>query len=252
MRSAVLGAGWRLACVAMLLATTMAGGASAAPIELAVFTGTGQAWLYNPNPTASAFVYYSLSSASGALNPADGVWTSIADTYDSSWTELSASNTMLAEGTFAGSGVVLPAAGALSLGTIWSPAAGIGDLSGQLVESTAAVSLPIVYTMYDSDFDFDADVDRDDLAIWRANLGTGTLHTEGDADWDGDVDGDDFLQWQRDSVVAANEAAGAGADLETGASALWIGAVPEPGTVWLLCVGAGMALAARRSLAAFE
>ena len=49
----------------------------------------------------------------------------------------------------------------------------------------------------DADFDEDGDVDGDDLTLWQAGYGSGTLHSQGDADGDGDVDGRDFLTWQR-------------------------------------------------------
>ena len=54
-----------------------------------------------------------------------------------------------------------------------------------------------VAPIFAADFDEDGDVDHNDLTIWQAGYGTGTLHTEGDADGDFDVDGRDFLWWQR-------------------------------------------------------
>jgi hypothetical protein len=240
----------------LLVAVALAADAAGDTIELAVHGSTGQVWLYNPNAVPFGIVYYSISSASGALNPSNGVWTSIADTYDApfaptpgdgsvdpndDWTELTATTTTLAEGAFFGPGGVLAVSQAVSLGTIWNPAAGIGDLSAQVVDANAAsqpVAMPVVFVWYDSDFNFDSNVDLADLAIWRANFGTGTLRTQGDANLDGDVDGDDFLQWQRE----AGSVAGAGAVV----SALSIGAVPEPATAWLLCAGAAALLVARR------
>jgi hypothetical protein len=258
-RFAGCGAQRRLACVATLLvAAAVAASASAGTIELAVHGGTGQVWLHNSNAVPFGLVYYSISSAGGALNPSNGVWTSIADTYDVSgdgsvdpdneWTELNPTAAMLAEGNIFGAGGMLAVGQSVSLGVIWNPAAGMGDLTGQVVDAGAGsqpVAMPVVYHSYDGDFDFDFDVDLADLGIWRFNFGTGTLHVQGDADLDGDVDGDDFLQWQRDATYVANAGVGAG----TGASlsALSVSAVPEPATAWLLCAGAGVLLLARRT-----
>jgi hypothetical protein len=134
----------------------------------------------------------------------------------------------------------------VSLGAIWNPAAGTGDLSAQVVEASEApmvVDMPVAFTSYYSDFNFDGDVDLVDLATWRANFGTGTIHSQGDADSDGDVDGRDFLIWQQEAAAATGPggAAGGGATLRSVAS------VPEPAAVLLLCAGAGVLLLARRS-----
>ncbi len=252
-----------LLCAAMMLmAVASAGVASAQTLDLVVHLGTGELWLENANEEPFGLVYYSVSSDAGVLDSADGVWTSIAATYDASgdgsvdptaeWSELSASNTMLAEGVFAGAGGTLAANQQLSLGLIWAPSVGFADLTGEVVSSeigAVPIAMPIIYRNFAADFDFDFDVDADDLAIWRQYLGTGTKHTEGDADLDGDVDGDDFLQWQRDSAVSANAAAGMSLGMTVSARtvSLSMGAVPEPGTVWLLSIGAGMAMAARRA-----
>ena len=71
-----------------------------------------------------------------------------------------------------------------------------------------------------ADFEQDEDVDRDDLARWRANYGTGTMRMQGNADGDLDVDGADFLTWQRQLGNAATMAT-----------------VPEPATGLLLVSG---------------
>jgi hypothetical protein len=77
-------------------------------------------------------------------------------------------------------------------------------------------------------------VDGADLAIWKANFGTGTTQATGDADGDGDVDGRDFLVWQRQ--VGTTPAAAAAS------------AVPEPaGCVIALVSVAALAGLRRRS-----
>ena len=67
-------------------------------VKLFLFPLTGEVRIANDGSTDLTFVFYSLSSPSGALNGTNGVWTSIADTYDASgngfidatheWTEL--------------------------------------------------------------------------------------------------------------------------------------------------------------------
>jgi hypothetical protein len=242
---------------ALLSAMALVSPATADTIELAVLGDGGQVWLHNPTAAPFDFVFYSISSSSGALN--SSVWTSIADTYDApfaptpgdgsvdpyaSWAEMPSTAQMLAEGVFAGYGGTLAVGQSVSLGTIWNPAAGMGDLSAQVVEAGAseAVAMPVVFIWHHCDFDFDTDVDLDDLAIWQANFGTGTLHVQGDADLDGDVDGQDFLQWQQEVASIIGTGSGAGANL------LAISSVPEPATgVLLLGAVAGAIVLARRS-----
>jgi T5SS/PEP-CTERM-associated repeat protein len=71
------------------------------------------------------------------------------------------------------------------------------------------------------DFDRDGDVDRDDLLQWQGDFGQ---NGSSDADDDNDSDGADFLVWQQQ--LGSPPAAAATA------------AVPEPGGVILLAVGA--------------
>ncbi|MBA3484161.1 MAG: PEP-CTERM sorting domain-containing protein [Pirellulales bacterium] len=79
------------------------------------------------------------------------------------------------------------------------------------------------------DFDGDGTVDGDDLAQWRGDFGG----PGSDADGDGDSDGNDFLIWQRNLGQSSATPSAA--------------AVPEPGALALLAVGAlGLAAAGRR------
>ncbi len=86
------------------------------------------------------------------------------------------------------------------------------------------------------DFDGDADVDGEDLTIWRTNFGlaTGATRALGDANNDDAVDGDDLLAWQRNVGWSA-----IGSAIPAGTP------VPEPaGTV--LMAAAALALLRRR------
>jgi len=85
---------------------------------------------------------------------------------------------------------------------------------------------------FEADFNEDEDVDGNDLTIWEAGYGAGTLHTQGDADADGDVDGNDYLIWQRQL------GSGGGGSLA---------AVPEPGTLALLILAAANTILQRRA-----
>lgn len=86
------------------------------------------------------------------------------------------------------------------------------------VYSPNAVSLRVVGSM--ADFDFDGDVDHADLAIWQASFGTSA---GGDADGDGDTDGEDILLWQREFAAS-------------GGGVLQSVAIPEPNSLILLLV----------------
>jgi hypothetical protein len=89
--------------------------------------------------------------------------------------------------------------------------------------TAAAVAIP-------GDFDGDTIVDGDDLAIWKANFGTGTSVATGDADGDGDADGADFLIWQQNLSVAP------------------VAAVPEPAALALALTGGVATRSLRRRL----
>lgn len=113
---------------------------------------------------------------------------------------------------------------------VWEIIAGDEDLPGATDETltvtlTGEVWLP-------GDFDGDLDVDGDDYGVWASHLGltSGATRAMGDADYDGDVDGDDFGIW------AWNNGMGGGA----------MASVPEPASVSLLFVSAGLLLRRRR------
>lgn len=231
--------------MALLIAAATAVDATAAAIDMKVVirSDTGQVWLYNSGIAPVGIVYYSVSSASGALVPAE--WASIAANYDVSgdgsvdptneWSELSDTTSALSEGTFFDPAGTLAADQSVSLGAIWNPAAGLSDLSAQMVE--AGQSTPTAMSVVlAGDFDLDRDVDLTDLGIWQASFlaGTGSSHADGDANLDGNVDGADFLLWQGNA--AYQSAVSAGGATATGAVTL-SATVPEPGAAWLLCIG---------------
>jgi endonuclease/exonuclease/phosphatase family metal-dependent hydrolase len=113
---------------------------------------------------------------------------------------------------------------------VWEIVAGDEDLPGATDETltvtlTGEVWLP-------GDFDADLDVDGSDYGVWASHLGltSGATRAMGDADYDGDVDTDDFGIW------SGNNGMGGGA----------MASVPEPASVSLLFVSAGLLLRRRR------
>jgi hypothetical protein len=90
-----------------------------------------------------------------------------------------------------------------------------------------------------ADFNIDGRVDRGDLDVLLAHMGTRTdaRFEQGDADGDGDVDGGDFLTWQREIGEATPLSAFAGDTLDD--ASFSAAAVPEPAT---LAVAAAAAL----------
>lgn len=237
-----------------------AAGVFAAPIELEISLTTGDVSLHNPNGGAFGIVGYSIVTLPGTLNPSDGVWTSITDTYDAptgptpgnglvdsddEWLELLSTPYLfgdLGEGVFTGDGGSLTAGQTLSLGHVWNTAVSPDPSIEVDVAQPTGLATVDVYYRYDSDFDENLVVNGVDYMIWLTNLGTGTLPSEGDADRDGDVDGDDFFVWQREVGLVGLSVFGAGA----GSGTPSVATVPEPATVFLLVVGGAWLVARRR------
>jgi hypothetical protein len=92
----------------------------------------------------------------------------------------------------------------------------------QLFDSSVAV---------DADFDNDGDVDGADFLTWQRNVGTAGGNNVGDADGNGQINGLDLAAWRA--------AFGPGAEAA-------VGAVPEPSTLLLGGVAAGLAAAVCR------
>jgi len=104
--------------------------------------------------------------------------------------------------------------------------------------NTLDVTLELLSTEFQGDFQEDGDVDDGDLLVWEANYGTlsGASHTDGDADGDFDVDGLDYLIWQQQFGIGVVPLAGESA------------AVPEPSTSALVLAALCLAMSRRGSL----
>jgi phospholipase/lecithinase/hemolysin len=99
----------------------------------------------------------------------------------------------------------------------------LGDVASRLIDGVKG------------DFNTNGEVNGADLALWRLGFGAANAaRRQGDADGDRDVDGGDFLAWQRTLGTNLTAPPRAGA------------AVPEPVTIGLLTLGAGVFVRARQ------
>lgn len=197
---------------------------------------------------------YSITSANGALNPAN--WNSIADNQDAdsgggfdpndSWAKVTETNNELTESELIGDGgdlgsVVLGSANAWTRSRFEDIEMTVEELLPNF--DTRSFSIPVQFVgglgvaAERSDLDLDGDVDADDWETFRANHLTDLSSLTAAAssvlgDLDGDLDNDfvDFRLFQAD-FDGAN---GVGA-----LASLISASVPEPSTSVLLCVACG-------------
>ena len=121
----------------------------------------------------------------------------------------------------------------ISPGSSWTQS----SVANSLFVTYAGAALPGV----GADFNGDGIVNGDDLAVWKANFGKGSvappaLQSEGDANGDGVVDGNDYMILQRKFGGPPAVAAGEGA----------LAAVPEPSSVVLAMAALALPVACRR------
>jgi hypothetical protein len=222
-----------------------------------LFPLTGEIRLRNPSASAVPFVFYSITSSSGALNSSPLVWKSITDTYDVSgngfvdptfnWTKISMVSTQLTEGAFAGPGGSLAAFRSVSLGTIWNPA--LYPPSHDLAFSVLhADSSPVTITTQFAiagDYNGNGIVESNDYTTWRQSFGS-TTNLGADGNLNGVVDAADYTVWRKNLglsiAVVGSQAEGSGG-LQIG------GIVPEPHAVAVLVVAAMATALIRRERA---
>jgi hypothetical protein len=195
---------------------------------------TGAATLGNMSSFDVAIDGYTITSATGALQGANGQWLSLDDQNltGGQWFEANAEATRLSELLMSGA-MAFDSGDALTLGSLFNPA-GVSDLTFEFLlagESTPLLG-EVVYQI-PGDFDFSGAVDADDLAIWRSAFGSSA---EGDANGDGVTNGADLLVWQRHFGATWSPTA-----------AIVQAAVPEPSTAALAFIAA-LTLAARRKI----
>jgi hypothetical protein len=196
-------------------------------LNLRVDVGTGAMSIQNPAAGASALPIdgYIIRSDSDSLNSAG--FTGVGAAGWLPGLPPSQSNGLLSETNFNGSlsvaqGATHPIGSAFSVGGTQDLAFEFRLTNGEILEgSVEYVGTP----GFPADFDNNGQVNGADLGVWTGAFGPG--NAAGDADGDGDSDGADFLTWQR--------TLGAGAPAVAGAAA-----VPEPATVALIALGAGL------------
>ncbi len=232
---------------------------SAANLDVQLFPLSGEVRFRNPGATPVALAFYSIDSNSGALNGANGVWTSIEDSYDRSgngfidpslspdgeWVELSALSTQLAEGALDVDGGRLPAFRSVSLGQIWNPALGSLPASAfdvrQPDESLISITTQFAVA---GDYNSNGTVDQPDFLTWRQNFGS-TMSLNADGNLNGIVDAADFVIWRDNfgltlpGTSSLLQGSGSGLLLTLGAT------VPEPAAAILFVSAAGAMLTAR-------
>jgi hypothetical protein len=224
--------------------------ASAATLFAQLYPKTGEVRLQNRDLVApAAFVFYSITSPSGALNGSPNVWKSITDNYDApfgsspgnglldpngEWIEISSAATQLAEGALDADGGMIPSLRSVSLGRIWNLNARPNpDFT---FAATALDGQPIaVSTVYAVDGDYlpDGVVNQLDYQLWRQFYGSRTALLA-DGNLNGIVDVADYVIWRDNlgmSVPSPTIGALSAASLAVPSSGT---VVPEPTSAALL------------------
>jgi hypothetical protein len=240
---------------AMIVCLAVNAPASAASLTAQLFPQTGEVRFRNPSAVDVPFVFYSITSPSGALNGSNLLWKSITDNYDASgngfidplfdWTKLSSTSTQLTESVFTGPGGALPAFRSVSLGQIWNPVLYPSHDLTFTVEQ-ADMSLVTVTTQFAIAGDYDANgtVNSLDYNTWRQNFGS-TTSLAADGNLNGVVDAADYVIWRNNngqSLPGAGsivQGIGGSAPLQVG------GTVPEPAGIVLFVSAALAAVTAR-------
>jgi len=247
----------RLVCVlAVCLGLASTPAAHAADIYAQLFPLTGEVRLLNKDASPIPFVYYSITSESGALDASPSQWMSITQNYDApiggspgnglidpngEWIKLSSTSTELTEGALDIDGGSLPAYRAISLGIIWNPhVVAFPDLEFIAGDDLQTHNV-IVELALDGDFTRNHVVDASDYVLWRRYVDSMTAWFA-DGDLDGVVDMDDYLVWQANFGVTLPlppyEVGSGGGGLA--------GGVPEPTAAALVFVAASILPFARR------
>ncbi len=238
--------------VVICSALAAAAPACSADLHAQLLPLTGEVRLLNKSATPVPIVYYSVTSASGALDGSSAVWKSITENYDrpsgltpgnglidpnGDWLKLSSDATELTEGALDLDGGSLPAFRAVSLGNIWIPhLVDFPDLVFDIQDDVQAIPVTIELAL-DGDYSPNQVVDQADYIVWRRYLDSMTAYFA-DGDLDGIVDLDDYLVWQKNFGVTLPlppYGVGGGA----GGRSPIVGGVPEPASATLFVLAAG-------------
>lgn len=235
---------WLLVAIGALAHAAPTAGAG---MKAQFFPLTGEVRLYNSDFTPVDFVFYSITSTTGALNGGSGVWKSIAGNYDASgnglidpnnqWTKLSATPNELAESVFTGAGGRLTGLRAISLGNIWNrQPSSISGITVQMANPNDEVINVEILRGLDGDYNGDERVDHSDYTLLRQWHGS-NVYLFADGNLNGTIDAADYTIW-RDNLGKSVDGSAFGQMVELGAASLVGGAVPEPSTA----AAVGMAL----------
>jgi hypothetical protein len=237
--------------------TTPTSPAFAAILTAQLFPLTGEIRLQASTPVS--FVYYSISSSSGALNSSGNIWKSITNNYDAptgptpgngfidpigQWIKLSATRNQLAEGSLGAVGGSLAAQRSVSLGAIWNPhAVSFPDLVFDIRDQNGQpFGLSLQLTL-DGDFTGGRTVDQFDYGLWRQYFGSTTILLP-DGNINGRVDAADYVVWRNNlnkTLPLPPYGSGSGVtEISTN-----VASVPEPTSV-LQLVAAMMLIAFRQ------
>jgi hypothetical protein len=99
----------------------LVGAPGAGQLIISVDRGTGEITLRNATAAAVDLASYTINSASGSLNPANGAWNSLADQAVPGWTENSPTASHLAESSV-GAPLNMPVSNNRSIGLAYKPA----------------------------------------------------------------------------------------------------------------------------------
>jgi hypothetical protein len=224
--------------------------AIAATLFAQLFPKTGEIRLQNRDALLpTSLVFYSITSASGALNGSPGVWRSITRTYDApfgltpgngfvdpngEWIEISSAARQLAEGALDANGGMIPSQRSISLGRIWNP--NVTSSPDLVFAATALNGQPIdVSAIYALDGDYlpDGVVNAFDYQLWRQFYGS-TSVLLADGNLNGIVDAADYTVWRNNlGMSVPSLAIGALATAARPALAA-SAAIPEPASKLLL------------------
>jgi hypothetical protein len=229
-----------LILIVLLWACGINSHAPAATVRMIFYPLTGEVRMQNVSAVPFEFVFYSITSPIGSLNGANGVWTSITDTYDAGgngfidpinhWMEFSNQSDELTEGKLLGpTPGALPASRTISLGNIWdSVAAPEPDLEVEVIQHDGLPATVIVDYSLDGDYNLDDKVDHGDYVTWKNSFGF-TFAPFIDGNLNGVVDAADYTVWRDHLGDTLIGTAFASESELPGLSALSIAAaVPEP------------------------
>ncbi len=163
-------------------------GAAATPLTLTVDRQTGDVSIRNPGSGTVGFDSYSIRSASGSLDPANGSWNSLADQGLNGWLEATQIATHLAELNAAG-GLQIAGGGESPLGNPYAPnytefgEAGPEDLQFQYSSSVGVVNGIVQYV----------GLDINNNLVLKVDPATGNARLENTSPFDVEIDGYSIL-----------------------------------------------------------